>query len=126
MTLVPKTATIQVRVVPIIKQNSEEVLKRLGLTMSQAVELFLRRMIVEERIPFEVVALQNFMISGFTGDRPTGDPLTGESEIRSTLVSAKSQSLKKRHRPGKELKKFFGARTPSRIRSKTDSEKGNS
>jgi addiction module RelB/DinJ family antitoxin len=45
------------RVTPAIKFGSERVLRRLGLTMTEAVELFLRRMIVDERIPFDVVAL---------------------------------------------------------------------
>ena len=57
MVLVTKTATIQVRVVPVVKAASERVLWRIGLNMSEAIELFLRRVIVEERLPFEVIAL---------------------------------------------------------------------
>jgi addiction module RelB/DinJ family antitoxin len=47
------------RVTPGIKRASEEVLRRIGLSMTEAMELFLRRMIVDQRIPFEVIALDN-------------------------------------------------------------------
>jgi len=57
MAHVTRTATIQARVVPAIKEASERVLWRIGLNMSEAMELFLRRIIVEERIPFDVAAL---------------------------------------------------------------------
>ena len=45
------------RVTPAIKFGSEQVLRQLGLNMSEAMELFLHRMIVDQRIPFDVVAL---------------------------------------------------------------------
>jgi addiction module RelB/DinJ family antitoxin len=124
MTIGTKSATIQVRVMPLVKATSEQVLWRIGLSMSDAVELFLRRVIVDQRIPFEVVAVQNFMISGFSGDRPKGDLLTGEPTIRSALIRGQSQDQKNGYRPKKELKKFLGAHTPSQIRSKTKSKKG--
>ncbi len=54
MSVITRSVTIQVRVVPVIKQASEEVLLRIGLNMSEAIELFLRRMIVDERIPFDM------------------------------------------------------------------------
>jgi addiction module RelB/DinJ family antitoxin len=122
MSLVPKTATIQLRVVPIVKTTSEKVLWRIGLTMSQAVELFLRRVIVDERLPFEVTALQTFQISGFTGPRPEGDPLIGNTDRRE--VGKRYESGKKRDRPGKDLKKFFGARTSSQISTKSKAKEG--
>ena len=49
---------IQARVFPPIKEASERVLWRIGLNMSEAMELFLRRVIVDEKLPFEVVALE--------------------------------------------------------------------
>ena len=57
MTLIARTATIQARVFPGVKEASERVLRRIGLNMSEAMELFLRRVIADERIPFEIVAL---------------------------------------------------------------------
>jgi addiction module RelB/DinJ family antitoxin len=57
MTLVTRTAMIQARVVPDVKVAGEHVLKRIGLTVSEAMELFIRRMIVDQRLPFDVIAL---------------------------------------------------------------------
>ncbi len=50
---------LQMRVAPEIKYASEHVLHRLGLNMTEAIELFLRRMIIDQRLPFEVVAFDN-------------------------------------------------------------------
>lgn len=57
MPRVIRTATIQARVLPTIKEASERVLWRIGLNMSEAVELFLRRIITDEKLPFDVVAV---------------------------------------------------------------------
>lgn len=54
-----RSAMLQTRVSPAIKLASEHVLHRIGLNMTEAIELFLRRMIADQRIPFEVVALDN-------------------------------------------------------------------
>ena len=47
------------RVAPEIKLASEHVLRRIGLNLTEATELFLRRMIIDQRIPFDVVAFDN-------------------------------------------------------------------
>jgi addiction module RelB/DinJ family antitoxin len=52
MSLIVRTANIQARVVPAIKEASERVLWRIGLNMSEAMELFLRRIIIDEKLPF--------------------------------------------------------------------------
>jgi addiction module RelB/DinJ family antitoxin len=57
MSRVIRSAMLQMRVTPAIKFGSERVLRLLGLSMTKAIELFLRRMIVDQRIPFDVVAL---------------------------------------------------------------------
>ena len=59
MSLITRTAMLQARVSPEIKYASENVLRRIGLNLTEAMELFLRRMIVDQKIPFEVVALDN-------------------------------------------------------------------
>jgi DNA-damage-inducible protein J len=56
MSRVIRSAMLQMRVTPGVKHAAEEVLHRLGLTMTQAVELFLHRLIIDQRIPFEIVA----------------------------------------------------------------------
>jgi DNA-damage-inducible protein J len=51
-----KTESIQLRVTPAIKRASERILWRLGLRMSDGVELFLRQIIIDEKFPFIVRA----------------------------------------------------------------------
>jgi len=93
MSLITRSAMIQARVFPPVKEASERVLWRLGLTMSEAMELFLRRIIVEERIPFDIVAL---------------DPvrLGGEGSAPSTKTRAQSDRSR-RGRAGGVAKKIF-------------------
>jgi len=45
------------RVQPHIKKASEDVLRRMGLNMTQAMELFLHRVIVDQELPFTVAAM---------------------------------------------------------------------
>jgi addiction module RelB/DinJ family antitoxin len=59
MSRIIRSAMLQMRVAPEIKLASEHVLRRIGLNLTEAAELFLRRMIIDQRIPFEVVAFDN-------------------------------------------------------------------
>lgn len=49
-----KTATIQTRIEPDIKTEVEKVLKTLGITTSEAISIFFRRIIMEQGLPFPV------------------------------------------------------------------------
>ena len=59
MSRIVRSAMLQMRVAPEIKYASEHVLRRLGLNLTEAMELFLRQMIIEQRLPFNVVAFDN-------------------------------------------------------------------
>jgi addiction module RelB/DinJ family antitoxin len=126
MVLVTKSATIQIRVMPFVKAASERILLRIGLNMSEAVELFLRRMIIDQRIPFDVVALPSLETEEFLQDQAGAAALSMEKRTNSTKSDDGRTNLeKKRHRQKKEFKKFSGApQTPSQIRSKTTLKKG--
>ena len=50
-----KSATLNLRVDPEVKQSAESVLSRLGLSMSTAIDLFLRQVVLTGGIPFRVV-----------------------------------------------------------------------
>ena len=63
MSLVTRTAILQARVCPEIKYASEQVLHRIGLNLTEALELFLRRIIVDEKLPFEVVAINDIRLA---------------------------------------------------------------
>jgi addiction module RelB/DinJ family antitoxin len=57
MTRATRSATLQMRVTPAIKYASEQVLHRIGMSMTKAMELFLTRLILDQRIPFDIVAI---------------------------------------------------------------------
>lgn len=49
-----KTSNIYVRVEPNIKEQAEMVLEQLGIPMSNAVSIFLRQVVMQNGLPFEV------------------------------------------------------------------------
>ncbi len=49
-----RTSNIYIRVEPDIKREAESVLKELGIPMSNAVAMFLRQIILQNGIPFDV------------------------------------------------------------------------
>jgi addiction module RelB/DinJ family antitoxin len=57
-----RSATLQARIRPEIKSAGEYILHRIGLSMTEAMELFLRRVIIDQKLPFEVVALDDVLL----------------------------------------------------------------
>lgn len=49
-----RTSTITVRTEPEVKELATAILRQLGMNTSEAVNLFLRRVILERGIPFDV------------------------------------------------------------------------
>lgn len=49
-----KTATMNLRVNPVVKQEAEDVLKQLGVPMATAVDMFLRQIALTGSIPFAI------------------------------------------------------------------------
>lgn len=49
-----RTAMINVRTDPEVKEKVTAILKRIGITTSEAINLFLNRVIMERGIPFDV------------------------------------------------------------------------
>ena len=54
VTIMAKTATVFARVEPEVKEQAEIVLERLGIPMSNAVDMFLRQVVIQHGIPFEM------------------------------------------------------------------------
>ena len=50
------TSTLQIRIDSDLKQETESVLKSMGLSMSTAIHLFCRQVINHGRIPFDIIA----------------------------------------------------------------------
>lgn len=49
-----RTANVFVRIEPEIKEQAESVLEQLGIPMSNAVGMFLRQIVLQKGIPFEM------------------------------------------------------------------------
>ena len=49
-----KTATLNLRINPTVKQRAEDVLTRLGIPMSTAIDMYLRQISLTGGIPFSV------------------------------------------------------------------------
>ena len=49
-----KTATVFTRVDPEVKEQAEAVLNQLGIPLSSAVNLFLRQVVLQQGIPFQL------------------------------------------------------------------------
>ena len=58
-----RTSNIFARVDPEIKEQAEHVLKQLGIPMSNAIGLFLRQVVLQRGIPFDVKLQQNKPLS---------------------------------------------------------------
>lgn len=58
-----KTANIFARVEPEIKEQAEKVLEQLGIPMSNAIGLFLRQVVLQRGIPFDMKLPQNKPLS---------------------------------------------------------------
>lgn len=69
-----KTMTLNLRVSPIVKQEAEAVLKRLGVPMATAVDMYLRQIALTGGIPFSVTLPKNQVMSTM------GDTVQDESE----------------------------------------------
>ena len=49
-----KTDILHIRIEPSVKQRSEETLKDLGLSITEAINVFLNQVILNDGIPFEI------------------------------------------------------------------------
>jgi len=54
MILMARTSNIFARVEPEVKEQAEQVLEQLGIPMSNAIGMFLRQVVMQRGIPFEM------------------------------------------------------------------------
>ena len=57
-----KTETIHVRVAPEIKKEAETVINEMGLNLSYAISIYLKQIINQRKIPFEITSFDKDMI----------------------------------------------------------------
>ncbi len=81
-----KNASIFTRIDPIVKEQAEVVLKQLGISMSTAMEMYLRQIAMQRKIPFEM-ALPN--------DKPIALGSLSDSEFNSLMDQAYLQYVNK-------------------------------
>ena len=96
MSRIIRSAMLQMRVAPEIKLASEHVLRRIGLNLTEATELFLRRMIIDQRIPFEVVALDNATFTQIVLDWEEQSQSVEMKRARHTQKRPQKRSVSKR------------------------------
>jgi len=65
----PKTATTHVRLTPEVKEQAENILKELGISISAAHELFYRQIITHQGIPFELRVIKKETIQAMRDAR---------------------------------------------------------
>ena len=65
----PKTATIHVRLTPEIKNQAENILRELGISVSAAHELFYRQIIAHQGIPFELRVMKKETLNSMNDAR---------------------------------------------------------
>ena len=58
-----KTANIYTRVDPEIKNQAEQILEQLGIPMSNAIGMFLKQVVLQRGIPFEMKLTSNIPIA---------------------------------------------------------------
>lgn len=74
-----RTSNIYVRVEPEIKEQAELILEKLGIPMSNAVSIFLRQVVMQNGLPFEV-KVPNSM--------PLSLPNLSEAEFNAEMMRA--------------------------------------
>lgn len=84
-----KSVTLNLRVAPTVKQQAEAVLKRLGIPMSTAVDMYLRQIAMVGGIPFSVSLPQappHLQADGMTDEQLHAAILEGYQDMQDGRV----------------------------------------
>lgn len=83
-----RTANVFARVEPEIKKQAEEVLDKLGIPMSNAIGMFLRQIVLQHGIPFEMKLPQTTPLAygSLTKEEFDAEMQKGISDIRAGKV----------------------------------------
>lgn len=86
-----QSANLNVRTDVAIKEQSEEIFSEMGLSLSAAINIFLRQVVREQRIPFEITlnTPNKTTLAAFReGKRLLGDPAAPSYSDMSSLRKA--------------------------------------
>ena len=83
-----RTANVFARVEPEIKEQAESILDQLGIPMSNAVGMFLRQIVIQRGIPFEMKlpAKRPLSLGELTKEQFDAELLKGMNEIENGQV----------------------------------------
>ncbi|MBW8308041.1 MAG: type II toxin-antitoxin system RelB/DinJ family antitoxin [Candidatus Paracaedibacteraceae bacterium] len=84
-----RTETVRTRVDPEVKQRATLLFRKLGLTMSDALNLFLHQSICEERIPFDIKLPNAETLEAIKAAQRVDVKETSREEIRKIWDEAK-------------------------------------
>ena len=83
-----RTANIYTRVDPVVKEQAEEILDQLGIPMSNAIGMFLKQVVIQRGIPFEMKlpAVKPVVINNLTKEQFDAEMQAGLDDIRAGRV----------------------------------------
>lgn len=87
-----KDANLSIRVDKEVKEQAEEVLKRLGIPMSSAINIFLNQIILRQGLPFDV---------------KISDPIFIENLTEKELIEMLEEAKKDEGIPFEIIKKYY-------------------
>jgi len=90
-----KSANLYIRVEPKVKENAEAILLQLGIPMSNAVDIFLKQVILRRGLPFDVTlpALKPLDISELSADEFHAELEKGYTDIENGNVFTAGEAL---------------------------------
>lgn len=98
-----RTANVFTRVEPELKEQAEEILAKLGIPMSSAVNMFLRQIVLQQGIPFELKLPQN---KPLTYRSLTKDQF--DAEIEKGLISINEGRTHSAQTIAEEMRRDYG------------------
>ena len=95
-----RTSNIYVRVEPEIKEQAENVLEQLGIPMSNAISVFLRQIVLQKGIPFEIKLPERKLLdmSALSEEEFNAEIEKGLADIREGRVISAQSVADKMHR----------------------------
>ena len=77
-----KTANINIRVNPVLKKNAEELFSSFGITLSDAINIFLNKSVMIGGLPFELKKEKKFNKETEEAIRETKDIMSGKKKAK--------------------------------------------
>lgn len=95
-----RTSNVFARVEPEIKQQAESILEQLGISMSNAIGIFLRQVAMQKGIPFEIKLPQHVPVSygALNEDEFNAEIEKGLSDMASGRVISAQNVAEKMHK----------------------------